>query len=188
MRLFVAVQLPPAVRMAVARARAPLERAVDNVRWTDAEALHITLSFIGEVGEAQAGELAEAVAATAARHAPFTIRLGSLGAFPSPGRARIWWVAVEDEGRLLRVQADLAARLAALGVPLEDRPFSPHVTIGRQRGRGGASRARNLGALPAITLDASVPVQSIDLMRSQTGVAGARYTCLAAAPLNGGLT
>lgn len=186
MRLFVAVRLPAVVRAAIVRARAPLEERVTDVRWTDVEALHLTLSFIGEVAEGRLAELGEAVRATAAGHAPFTLRLGSLGAFPSLRRARTWWIGVSDGGNLARIQGELEQRLGVLGVPREDRPFSPHVTIGRQRGRNGAPRAPGTDGLPSITLGVSVPVASIDLMRSYTGGTGSSYECVAAAPLNGG--
>ena len=94
--------------------------------------IHITLKFFGNITEEQVTDLSEAVTALAANQEPFTLTVTDAGAFPSPKSPRVVWLGVGGE---LDVAQEFYRRLeiafAALGFPPEDRPFSPHLTLGR---------------------------------------------------------
>lgn len=184
MRLFVAVNLPDDVRHATYEATAPVRNAVADVRWTPAESLHVTLKFLGEVHEARCEAIAAALHAAGRAHAPFPMRLDALDAFPSRARPHIWILHVEDDGGLGRLHHDVDARLEQLGFERDERPFVPHVTIGRTRARRGSTPAQP-PALPRVNAGSEIRVESVDLMKSQTDPRGARYERLAAAPLAG---
>jgi 2'-5' RNA ligase len=151
--------------------------ADDDWRWTDAEAWHLTLAFLGGTDAARLPALREALAGAAAGIEPFVADTGGLGAFPSLHRARVLWYGVNDPDRRLRALA--AAVREALEV--ESGPFRAHLTLARSRERAGtdaASLLRNAHA-PA----GHLPVDTVVLYRSHLGRGPARYEALFEAPL-----
>ena len=116
--------------------------------------------------------LDEAVAGTE----PFTLPIGGFGAFPSPRRARVVWVGCEAVPALELVQRRLEERTGELGFPREDRPFHPHLTLGRVRRDTRVSDLEGLGAaLQQLEFGIETKVESVDLMQSELTRAGARY-------------
>ena len=111
---------------------------------------------------------------------PFEARICGLGAFPSAGRPRVVWAGVTDgASEMIEFARRVDVALAALGLPRDERPFSPHVTLGRVRRPGRnpvltdaleSASAREFGR---------VRVSSAALIRSELGPRGARYTELA---------
>lgn len=142
-RLFVAL---PLSRPVIAELNALVHVGRQNapfVRWVRPEHLHITLKFLGDV---EAGEQTQAVAALEGLEAtaPFQFNLASVGAFPNPGRPRVIWTGIAEGQRQvtdLAGQVDLL--LARCGFAREERPFSPHVTIGRVKEEGDFERLWN---------------------------------------------
>ncbi|HEX6127503.1 MAG TPA: RNA 2',3'-cyclic phosphodiesterase [Candidatus Limnocylindria bacterium] len=180
-RCFVAVPIGPDVRAAVQDcARRLRDRAGDaDWRWSDPEAWHVTLAFMGATEPSSVPGHGSALSEVAADHEAFELRAGGLGAFPSRGRARVLWYGVADpEGRLARLAR---AVRAAVGLPPEDR-FRGHLTLARARVRFGTD-ARGLMDVPAP--DARLAVERLILFRSHLGRGSARYETLATATLPG---
>lgn len=141
MRLFLAVDVDPAVRREVGRIAAALREEFDrndrglarDVKWTDPGLMHITLHFFGEVAADVARALREAIAGPWPA-SPFSVGVAGLGVFPPSGTARVLWIGVREGARELAALHTLAAdRLDALPVALDRRPFSAHLTLGRFR-------------------------------------------------------
>ena len=168
MRAFVAVFPPPKVRkeaLAWAR-RLPSD---DRVRWTSPENVHLTLKFLGEVRAEALDDIRAALGEVCAEHAPFEAMLAELGAFPSARRAKILWVGVgTGSDRLRYLAADIDDALAPLGFKREKRPYVPHLTIGRVRGRPA-----NFD-LPS-TREAGFRVRRAELTESTLAAEGAVY-------------
>lgn len=184
MRLFAAVAPPDAVLREAARW---IERLAGDpatgrgVRWARPEGIHVTLHFFGEVPEGERARVEAALAAgAAAAPGAFDVTLEGLGAFPSPAHARVVWVGATGAGaeRLVRLQAAVAAAVAAAGFPVESRPFHPHLTLGRVEGRppAGLARAVEAGARRRL---GEFRVEAVTLFRSDIARGGARYTPLA---------
>jgi 2'-5' RNA ligase len=187
-RLFVAVNFPASVRKALANLASELSGAELPVRWTPEPNFHLTLRWLGNQDAAAADLLSRILVETATDAEPFEAGFGAVGAFPSPRRPRVIWIAVEAGPRLRLLRDQLERRLAAEGFGRDERSFRPHVTLGRARraARPGAFRTF-VSASGNLRIDQSVPVQSIDLMRSHTEPEGARYERLARAVLGAGL-
>lgn len=186
LRLFVAVTFPEELRLRLWRQTAELRAGESPVRWVGPERLHLTLKFIGAVEEGRVGALSRAVDAAAREGTPFRLELRGTGAFPSLDRPRVWWVGAQPAPELVALQARVEDALAELGVEREDRPFHPHVTLGRSR-RGAGREA--LGAVAAAARGASPEaehlVEEIELVRSRLGSGGPRYTVESAHRLAG---
>jgi 2'-5' RNA ligase len=178
-RLFVALELPDAVREALVAWRAPLLRDADELRAVAPEALHVTLAFLGWQPEEAIAPLAELVDVCAADGGGASgLALGKPLWLPRR-RPRVLAIALEDRhGQLAALQERLVARLTVDGwYEPEARPYLPHVTVARVRARA-PSRARELptpafgdGAAPEVVFDGTAVV----LYRSHLSSAGTRY-------------
>jgi 2'-5' RNA ligase len=188
LRLFVALDPPEPVRRRIAAMQAELRRAAgrhaDEVRWVAPEDVHLTLQFLGAVPEERLEALRGALAAAAGEARPLALELKGAGGFPSARRPRVVWAGVGGEVvPLASLAAGLGRRLAPLGFPPEDRPLSPHLTLGRAReGRGAPGLG---GALAQVASLEGAPwrAEALVLYRSHLSPAGARYQPLDRFPL-----
>jgi RNA 2',3'-cyclic 3'-phosphodiesterase len=186
MRLFLALNLPPGERARLHRAAAPLREAGLPVRWVAADALHVTVRFLGEVADAALPGVTRAAEQAAARSEAFTLALAGLGAFPGLRRPRILWVGAAAPPALAALHGALGRALEPLGWPPEERPFHPHVTLGRVRDGARAADCARLDTLAAgFAYEARVAAGTLDLMRSRLAPAGAQYDVVARLPLGG---
>jgi RNA 2',3'-cyclic 3'-phosphodiesterase len=131
LRLFVAVDLPDDVRTRVERGVEPIRERYPTGRWVPIENQHVTMKFLGATWPPAVDGVVASVRDVATRHTPFETRVSSLGAFPSPRRARVLWAGLEDPAdRLARIAADLEDTLAD-AFPPEKWAFTPHLTVAR---------------------------------------------------------
>lgn len=190
-RLFVAVEIDEAVRIAAAEAverlRAQLSRrgAHLDARWVPADNLHITLWFIGEVDEVRAAAIASALQPQFP-YEPFEVRIAGLGAFPPSGAPRVFWLGVPagQEG-LAALHTETGARLRPLGFEAERRPYSAHLTIARAKdaSRGSGPIVREL--LAGTPADAGrTIVSAVTLFRSHVSSRGSTYEPVARVPFH----
>jgi 2'-5' RNA ligase len=183
-RLFVAANFPSEVRERLWRAAEPLRARDFPVRWVEPSGLHVTLKFLGEVEPSRERELIDAVESSITGARRFSMGLAGFGAFPRPDRPRVIWAGCEAAPPLELLQDRLERAMAALGFPVEGRPFRPHVTLGRVR-QGARPRALEgvEALLETLAFQDAVEVQSLDLMRSELRRDGARYSLVHAATL-----
>jgi 2'-5' RNA ligase len=185
MRLFIAVNLPPATRERIYADTAPLRAAATAVRWVDAPSLHVTLKFLGHHDDALVTEFARTLAKVAATHPPLEVRTTDVGAFPNFRRPRVVWVGMTGADALSTLARDVDLAFAGFGVPQETRSFRAHLTLGRVKGEMGTAQSTALATVAGAVRPArAFSVRTIDLMRSEPGPGGSRYTVLTAAPLH----
>jgi 2'-5' RNA ligase len=176
MRLFVAMNLPATVCRSIAEIGSELAAVGIPAKWVPPASIHLTLKFLGSQDRERLATLESAVEEIARNTSPIVVRLGSVGAFPSPRRPSVIWVGVESGPRLRLLHDALDRRMTEFGVEREARPFRPHVTVGRvdRRAEPGDLRdfERHAGRL---ALKAEVEIGSIELMESRPGPGGAEY-------------
>jgi 2'-5' RNA ligase len=188
LRLFIAVELPPAWTEALAEVQAALRRrGLERLRWVRPEGIHLTLKFLGNVDERRVPELTAAIERAAAEAAPFALTLGRPGTFGPPSRPRVVWVGTEGEAEALtRLWRAVETQVTPLGFPAEGRRFAPHLTLARVPDETPREAAAAITpAVQAVGMARTAPmtISEVALMRSELGRGGARYTRLAAAPL-----
>lgn len=186
MRLFVAVDLSADAREAVAaqqkRIAAAMAASRSSMKWVKPEQAHLTLVFLGNVDAARVEAVIDAIGRTVDL-APFDMVLHGVGVFPPRGAPRVLWVGVAAGGQeVTLLQREMASRASGLGIPLEERRFSPHLTIGRWRESRPPDRDRAIGGADQGVL-ARVRVESATLYQSKLSPAGPSYTALAHANL-----
>jgi RNA 2',3'-cyclic 3'-phosphodiesterase len=131
LRLFVAVDVPDEVRELVERGVAPIRERYPKGRWVPSPNQHVTVKFLGATWPRIVEDVLACVGDVATRHRPFETRVSELGAFPSPRRARVLWVGLDDPGSALAgIAADLDDTLARDFTP-EKQAFAAHLTVAR---------------------------------------------------------
>jgi 2'-5' RNA ligase len=190
MRIFVGIELPEGVRAAAAdaaerlRGRLSRETPALKLRWVDPSKLHLTLWFLGEVAEARAVQVREALAEPWRTRA-FTLVLGGAGMFPLSGLPRVLWLGVRDgETGCRALHEELRGRLAPLGFAAERRPFAVHLTVARVK----EARRSDLPTIRACLAEIDAPAASgtaggVTLFRSRLSPAGSQYEPLLHVPL-----
>jgi RNA 2',3'-cyclic 3'-phosphodiesterase len=177
-RLFVAIELPEEIREGLRRLLAELRSLTLPVRWVRPEGIHLTLQFLGEVGEERREPIAAALREVAGLPAPFRLQVEGAGTFPAHGAPRVIWAGIGGEIDPLRLlQEGVGETLRPLGFETERRPFTPHLTLGRVKGKGrGDWRAelqRRAAARPG-----EFEVREMVLFQSRLEAAGACYDAL----------
>ena len=183
-RAFIAVNLDPNLRAALARVQDRLKATRADVGWVRPENLHLTLKFLGQVEEGRIGAIREAVATAATGCGPVRLIFQGLGAFPRPREARVVWIGLSHGAEALAaLQARIEEQLESLGFAREARPFTAHLTLGRVRGPAHREQlARALTEAPAEALGEML-LDRLELMKSDLSVGGARYSILQSFPL-----
>ncbi len=160
----------------VERLRRPVEEAGLRVTWVRPEALHVTLKFFGNIEEEAIGPIAAALAALRPAALPEML-LAGVSWFPATRRPRVIFAGVRGPEGLVLLQRSIEDLLAPLGHEREDRPFRPHVTLGRvkDRARGAASIETQLGTFKDECFGPEATVSEIVLYESRQGRTGMEY-------------
>lgn len=189
-RLFIAIDLPRSVKQLLRSTQARLKPQLAGVRWVDPDGAHLTLKFLGATPADRITTIAAELARAVTDVPPFRLRTGAPGAFPSVRRPRVLWIGVAGDLQALRMtHAAVERAIAPLGFPTEDRPFTPHLTLGRVSHDARPAELERIGhAIAAAKEPPAVEfaVEAVTLLRSELSRAGARYSMVARAPLDGG--
>lgn len=179
-RSFIAIDLNPDIQRKLGEVIHQLKPATANVvRWVPENNIHITLKFLGDTSPANVEILKKILTVEANQVQPFDLKIEGVGAFPSIRRPRVIWVGVETPPVLLALQRAIDVETQRLGYTPEDRPFSPHLTLGRLAHNASPEEIRQVGDLLAaskISISASVHVKTVVLFRSDLQPGGAVYT------------
>ena len=186
-RAFLAVNFS----VATTRAIAELEDAVRKdtppdlrIAWVPAANLHVTLKFLGWAREEALEAIRDRVAKEVMSYTGFDVRAKGLGAFPTPTSPRVVWVGLDDSsGLLATLAAGCEQWMSDLGFTKEERPYRPHVTIGRVK-EGKGSLADLIGKYGDRDCGTS-PVREVVLYQSKLRAQGAEYIARARIPLGG---
>ena len=190
MRLFLALDIDDPIRERITRFVDGVRNFSPDARWVKAEALHVTLKFIGAQPDDAGEKIKQALKDVSA--VATEIQFRGYGFFPTPKSARVLWIGMESGPQLAQLAAAIDERMANLGIKKEDRAFSPHLTLARAPGGSGSPRWRKgdgpnrsfsylqekLSALPAPEFGTMTP-REFFLYQSHLSPKGSKYTKLA---------
>jgi len=140
MRIFVAIDLDTEIRQKIARFLDGVCPFAPDARWVTAESLHVTLKFIGEQKPEQVDAIKDRLRRVKAN--AIEIRFTGTGFFPTPRSPRVFWIGIQAGPELVKLAATVDAATAELGIPREERAFSPHLTLARGGGGSGSPKWR----------------------------------------------
>ena len=182
MRLFVALEIPPAVRDNLAALIQELRGLAESLRdkrprWVRAENLHVTLKFIGEASPAKAESIRGALSAVRSDQAT-ALTFRGLEFFPNEKHARVFWAGIEASPNLAPLAADIDAALGTLGIAREKRAFVPHLTLARFEPPGMHEKIRSAIQEKIAHEFGALRTNEFHLIESKTRPSGAEYTTL----------
>lgn len=168
MRLFVAVLLEEPIKDCLCDVIEEMRQYAVRGNFSRRENLHLTLAFLGETDRLDAAKQAiHQINAT-----PFSVQLNELGSFRGRG-GNLYWAGFEKSTELFSLQKDLVKQLAEVGFVLENRKYTPHLTLGRQI---QFERGTDIQRFQKVLRPLTMKVNKISLMCSQSIQGRLTYT------------
>ncbi len=133
MRLFVALDIPQSAASYIADVQQRLKQDVSADRWQPLHNLHLTLHFLGEVQDSLVPAICEDMDIVSAIINPFSLRVGSFGAFPHAQRPRVLWLGLRGQVNPLKQLHLLLGKRFDLhdGLAYDRKQYRPHITLAR---------------------------------------------------------
>jgi 2'-5' RNA ligase len=173
----VALDLSEAVRAEIAKFCGALCAEFPSARWVRIEGIHVTLKFIGEVAEASAAKIEDALSGVHS-DAPVEMNFRGTGFFPDDRRPRVFWFGIDATPNLAEIATQIEIQLKPLGIPRESREFKPHLTLARISEPRGIERLRDTLRRYGSVDFGAVRTNEMHLYRSELDRGGAKYTRL----------
>lgn len=177
-RCFIAIELSPEIKSALLKIEDDLKPKLPGVKWVHPENIHLTLKFLGHIRSDMLERIKIIANETAYSTRPFAIRLSSAGTFPSIASPRVIWVGIDNGNKESAILAGcIEEKAATLGIEKENRPFHPHLTLGRVdflKDKTALKTAFSSLKIPPIEMMAS----KITLFQSTLARSGAIYNVL----------
>jgi 2'-5' RNA ligase len=190
MRIFVALEIPEAVRTRIASFIDHIREFAPQARWVRSESLHLTLKFIGEKQPAEVERIIQSLAEIKGEGCFDVVFRGS-GFFPNPKAARVLWVGIKENSHLTKLANLVDEACGKAGVAREEREFNPHLTLARAGSSGvpyqiqGDRKKRTFEKLQERLAEMETPdfgtmkACEFILYHSKLSPRGAHYTALA---------
>lgn len=181
MRLFIAIEIPSQIRDALAAFVKELRSSAPHAKWVRAENLHVTLKFLGYT---DAGNLAKVENSLRTVHSPqhVTLEFAGLGFFPNQKRPRVFWAGMNCSPNLPAVAKAIDRTMHQLGFPMENRPFTPHLTLARFDPPGLPPKLAEAVTQNSSRNFGSLTTREFHLIESKLKPTGAEYTKLQSFP------
>lgn len=180
MRTFIALEISAEIQSELARLISHLKTSGADVKWVRPEIVHLTLKFLGEIGEDRIGQIGSELDDISASIKPFELSIKEVGAFPKIEHPRVIWVGLDkgaDETKHLAAVVDEA--MSRLGFPRESRPFEGHLTIGRVRSSKNIDKLKDKISSSILQIKpCSCNISSVILFQSTLTPHGSIYTKL----------
>ncbi len=129
-RLFVAIDIPDALKTSLSDL---CSFGISGVKWVEKDRFHLSLRFIGEVEDNLFRDIAASISKI--KSPPFSLRLKGVGTFPQKNNPKVIWAGVTTDEALFQLQKKVENQLNHMGIERDKRKFSPHITLGRVKGK-----------------------------------------------------
>jgi len=191
LRLFVAIELPEAMRQALRDTIDALKHAGadEGLRWVRPEGIHLTLKFLGSTMEEHVPAINTALRVAVREAAPFELRPEGTGAFGGRRNLRVVWVGLAGEtGAVVALAERVDAALERLRFPREQRALNPHLSLARVREDASPEqrvRIHDIVSAFGTPVFPAFRVSSVSLMESTLQRGGAVYRQVSVYPSEG---
>ena len=185
-RSFLAIELPKPILGKIEEVQGDLRSTHADVRWVSPEKIHLTLKFFGNIEESRIDLIFKSITEPVRDALPFSVRVRGAGAFPSMKNPRVIWMGLADgKEMLISLQKRIEDRLEKIGFEPEDRPFQPHLTLGRMKSsRGKEELAKRMEKYTEEDFG-NFQVERVVLFKSDLRPSGPIYTLLKVLRLGG---
>jgi len=170
MRLFIAVELPENIKEILYDAEKKIGNESAKVKWVGKKQVHLTLKFLGEIGEDKLSIIKEALSYV--KFKKFRLALGELGWYPGEDRVNVIHIGVENGKEIFNLHSEVELKLGSLFK--KDERFSVHMTLGRVK--FVKDKEKFLGVLRGIKVkNEEFWVDSFSLIKSELNKDGPKY-------------
>ncbi len=188
-RAFIAIELPQEIQIRLGEVQKQIiDRKVRCVRWVSSGNIHLTLQFLGDTPSVKLEGLGRELHPVIAAQEPFTYQVQGLSAFPNPRRPRVIWIGLQAPSDLATLHKLIERTVQKAGLPIENRSFSPHLTLGRVKRDISPDEIQELSAalneIETGLLGTGI-AKSVTLFRSDLRPEGSIYTPMAHFPIQG---
>ncbi|MFI5252093.1 MAG: RNA 2',3'-cyclic phosphodiesterase [Bacteroidota bacterium] len=178
LRTFVALETPEIERKRFSAIQSRLKESDADVKWEPENKFHVTVKFLGDTDEGKLPKINSIIQSVSTSSAPFSLVFDSVGFFPNWQKPRVVWIGCSVHDNVAsHIKTQLDKSLVPLGFEMENKPFHPHITLGRIKGENGLkhllSIAENLTFEPSTIL-----MNELILMKSVLRPEGSEYFIL----------
>ncbi len=182
-RTFLAIDLPNDVKEYLCKIQNSLKQAKADVKWVRTELMHLTVRFLGEISQDMLARVKDATEIATNGLDMFELKTSGLGVFPNLKRPRVVWVGLTGELRSLNIlKQRIDNRLFEIGFEKEDRPFSPHLTLGRIKSNKNLSKLTQMiieqGSIVTTQKPISFKVKELIVYKSLLSPKGPSYSVI----------
>jgi RNA 2',3'-cyclic 3'-phosphodiesterase len=155
----------------------------DSIKWTNQDNIHITLVFLGDTEPALIEPISAMLREKCEGTGKFDLRIKGSGVFKSIGDPRIIWMGIEPHKKLLLLNGLIVDGLKKMNFRIDERPFNPHLTIGRIKHLYDRDALKSLIDKYHDSVIQVVPVSEVILYESILLQTGPVYKSIAETPL-----
>jgi 2'-5' RNA ligase len=186
LRSFLAIELPRAILQKIGGVQEDLKSSHADVRWVSPEKIHLTLKFFGNIEESRIEPIVKSIEGPIQTTLPFPLSIRGMGAFPYLKNPRVIWIGLVDgSGILAPFQRQLEIQFEKIGFQVEDRPFHPHLTLGRMKSSRGKEELIERIEKHREEEFGDFQVERVLLFKSDLRLTGPIYTALREMKLGG---
>ncbi len=185
-RSFLSIELPKPILRKIEEVQGDLRSTHADVRWVSPGKIHLTLKFFGNIEESRVDLILKSIEEPIRNTLPFSLKVRGVGAFPSLKNPRVIWMGLVDGKEVLvSFQKQMESQLEKIGFQPEDRPFHPHLTLGRMKSSRGKEDLAGRMEKHKEEEFGDFPVERVVLFKSDLRPTGPIYTPLKELRLGG---
>jgi RNA 2',3'-cyclic 3'-phosphodiesterase len=174
-RIFIALKVEPgeAFLNLVSSLKSGLNSG--SIKWTNPDNIHITLAFLGDTDEKMIKIISSMLRNKCEGSGRFELIIKGSGVFKNMRDPHIIWVGIEHSGKLIHLNDLIMNGLREFDIRIEDRPFNPHLTIGRIKHLNGKEALKALVEKYQNSEIQKMPVNEVILYESILLQSGPEY-------------
>ncbi len=131
-RVFLAIKIPDEISQKLSRFQNEIKKLDIDAKFVEEENFHINIKFFGNISDKKLKDILDVLNDLVKSTRLFEVDVQGVGIFPSEEFVRVLWAGAQSEG-LRQLHTIVEAKLEELGIPKDERRFTPHVTLARIR-------------------------------------------------------
>ncbi len=178
-RAFIAVEIDNQTKQKISDIISNLKKSKADVKWINESQMHLTLKFLGNIGEDKVQKISEALPVISDSSKSFKIGFSSIGAFPNLNHPAVIWLGIDNGKESLKMlNGKIQTVLEKSGFAREKREFSPHLTLARIRSSKNITNLIKLIEETNLTPAGEILIDKLALFQSALSPKGAVHTVI----------
>lgn len=187
-RTFLAIDIPKEITDSMEKIQYRLRNSLKEgmIRWTKPNSVHLTIKFFGSISDRDIEHITGLLKDSVKGFKPFELTAEKVGVFPNARQPRVLWLGITGgDNSFMTLQKQIDDDLHGIGFPREERPFRPHLTLGRTKAHRGIEGLSGVLEEFKDYRAGTFPAAGLTLYRSDLRPEGPIYTKLGYFPLGG---